>query len=74
MKTPRLGFGATFTRGKTHLVVSGGFTLGFVPSKKTEIYNIIKNAWVEAKEMVEARTAHSLCDVGTCQFIYAFGG
>ena len=74
MKTSRLGFGATFTRGKTHLVVSGGFTQGFVPTKKTEIYNIAKNTWAEAKDMVEARTAHSLCDVGNGQFIYAFGG
>jgi len=74
MKTPRLGFGATFTRGKTHVVVSGGFTTGFKPTKKTEVYSIPKNAWAEAKEMVVARTAHSLCEVGTGQFIYAFGG
>ena len=74
MKTPRTSFGACFTRAKTHLVVSGGLSTGFKPTKKTEVYNLNANAWSEAGQLAVARRAHSMCEVGGGAFIYVFGG
>lgn len=45
LKVPRISFGACFTRAKTHIVVTGGFTTDFKPTKKTEVYSINANAW-----------------------------
>lgn len=74
MKTPRLGFGATLLRNNAYVIVTGGLTWGFKPTQETEVYDVAKNAWIKTTKMVEGRNAHSLCEVGNGQFIYAFGG
>lgn len=74
MKTARVGFGATFAKAKNYVVVSGGFTTGFTPSRKTEVFNVTKNTWTASKDMVVARTAHSMCEVSAGAYLYVFGG
>ena len=74
MKTPRLSFGVALTRDKSYVVVSGGLTTGFLPTQETEVYNVEKNVWAKAPKMIQARNAHSLCEVGNGQYLYAFGG
>ena len=74
MKVPRLGFGAALLRNKTYIAVSGGYTSGFKLTSETEIYNVTTNAWQRTPSMKEVRNAHSLCELGNGQFLYAFGG
>lgn len=40
----------------------------------TEVFDIAKNAWSSAADMVVVRSAHSMCEVGGGSYIYAFGG
>lgn len=74
MKNPRVGFGATFAKGKQYAVVTGGFTTNFIRSKKTEVYNVAKDSWHAAHDLQVARTAHSMCEVSAGAYIYVFGG
>ena len=74
MKMARVGFGATFAKAKNYVVVTGGFTKGFIPSRKTEVFNIKNNAWTTTSDMQVARTAHSMCEVSAGAYLYAFGG
>lgn len=77
MKTPRVAFGATFALGKQYVVVAGGMNKA-TPTPQacsyTEVFDIAKNAWSGAADMVVARSAHSMCEVGEGSHIYAFGG
>ena len=77
MKKCRLAFGATFAQGKQYLVVSGGLesvSPAPLPTTSTEIFDLAQNKWTTKEDMVEARSAHSLCEVGGGSYIYAFGG
>ena len=73
MKTGRLGFGACFARNKKYVVVAGGFSTGFTPTKKTEVFNVGRNVWTETQPMLKPRTALSLCEAAG-SWLYAFGG
>ena len=42
--------------------------------KSTEIFDIAKNTWSNSTDMIEARSAHSICEVGGGSYIYVFGG
>ena len=49
MSSPRVGFSACFAGGKTHIMVSGGFTsIGDGKSNSIEVYNIAADKWAIA--------------------------
>ena len=70
----RVGFGCALFKGRSHLVVSGGFASDFNPTAKTEYFSLGENKWHRARDMNVARTAHSMCEAANGRFVYAFGG
>ena len=61
MLRERASFGATLSKDKSLIFVTGGYINGFKVDKETEVYDIAANKWCTGTPMKTRRIAHSIC-------------